>query len=179
MGFRFRRSAQLIPGVRLNVGLKSSSLSFGGRGAHYSVGSKGTRTTFGVPGSGLSWTNYAPHRSAPHVGIVVQQQPRSFGAGRLALLLFLGATVFGLAVATSKPPEKSSQAESIPAAVKPAPSLPDRQATVTTHETAYSAIERAIAALPAVAAPVPSVAPLPRPRPRNLGKTPGMPLKLN
>jgi hypothetical protein len=176
MGFRFSRSVQLIPGIRLNVGSKSSSLSFGGRGAHYTIGAKGSRTTFGIPGSGLSWTNYTPHRSAPHVGIVVQQ-PRSFGAGRLALLLFLGAIVFGLAVVTSKPPAKSPEPESTRAAVKPA--TPDSQATITKHETAYSAIATAVAALPSVASPMPSIVPLPRPRPRNLGKTAGMPLKLN
>ena len=58
MGFyRFRRSIKLFPGVRWNIGKKSSSLSFGGRGAHYTVGTSGSRTTVGIPGTGLSYTD--------------------------------------------------------------------------------------------------------------------------
>jgi len=56
--FRFRRSVKLFPGVRWNIGSKSSSLSFGGRGYHYTVGSSGSRTTVGIPGSGLSYTEF-------------------------------------------------------------------------------------------------------------------------
>jgi hypothetical protein len=56
MGLRFRRSLGLIPGVRLNLGLKSGSVSFGVRGLHYTVGTKGSRVTVGLPGTGLFWT---------------------------------------------------------------------------------------------------------------------------
>lgn len=55
--FRFRRSVKLFPGVRWNIGKSSSSLSFGGRGYHYTVGTAGSRTTFGIPGTGLSYTD--------------------------------------------------------------------------------------------------------------------------
>ena len=54
--FRFRRSIKLFPGVRWNIGKKSSSLSFGGRGFHYTIGPRGGRTTVGIPGTGLSYT---------------------------------------------------------------------------------------------------------------------------
>ena len=57
MSFRFRRSVKLMPGVRLNVGLGRSSLSLGGRGATVNLSSRGTRTTLGIPGTGLSWTS--------------------------------------------------------------------------------------------------------------------------
>jgi hypothetical protein len=56
MGFRFRRSWGVIPGVRLNLGLKSGSVSFGVRGLHYTVGTRGSRVTLGLPGTGLYWT---------------------------------------------------------------------------------------------------------------------------
>jgi Protein of unknown function (DUF4236) len=56
MGFRFRRSWGLIPGVRINIEKKSGSLSFGTRGFHYTVGTQGQRVTVGIPGTGLSWT---------------------------------------------------------------------------------------------------------------------------
>lgn len=63
--FRFRRSVKLFPGVRWNIGKSSSSLSFGGRGYHYTVGSRGSRTTIGIPGTGLSYTDI--HRSHTQV----------------------------------------------------------------------------------------------------------------
>jgi len=40
MGLRFRRSWGVVPGVRLNLGLKSGSVSFGVRGLHYTVGDR-------------------------------------------------------------------------------------------------------------------------------------------
>lgn len=56
--FRFRKSIKLFPGVRWNIGKKSSSLSFGTRGAHYTVGATGSRFTVGIPGTGLSYTDF-------------------------------------------------------------------------------------------------------------------------
>jgi hypothetical protein len=56
MGFRFRRSISIIPGVRLNFGKSGiTSLSFGGRGATVTVGNKGVYGNIGIPGSGLSY----------------------------------------------------------------------------------------------------------------------------
>jgi hypothetical protein len=57
MGFRFRRSIKLLPGVRLNFGKRGISTSIGIRGAHITLGKTGTRTTVGLPGSGLSFTH--------------------------------------------------------------------------------------------------------------------------
>ena len=57
MGFNFRKSIKIAPGVRLNVGKKSSSLSFGGKGLRYSINTSGKRrTTVGIPGSGISYS---------------------------------------------------------------------------------------------------------------------------
>jgi hypothetical protein len=55
--FRFRRSIKLFPGIRWNFGKKSTSLSIGPRGAHYTFGTAGSRTTVGIPGTGLSYTD--------------------------------------------------------------------------------------------------------------------------
>jgi Protein of unknown function (DUF4236) len=63
VGFRFRQSFRIIPGLRLNLSLGGPSLSLGGRGLHYTIGRKGTRVTAGIPGSGLSWTDYQPYPS--------------------------------------------------------------------------------------------------------------------
>ena len=55
MGIRFRKSFKVAPGVRLNVGKKSSSVSFGGKGFSTSVSTTGRRTnTVGIPGTGIS-----------------------------------------------------------------------------------------------------------------------------
>jgi Protein of unknown function (DUF4236)/Bacterial SH3 domain len=55
--FRFRRSIKLLPGIRWNIGKKSTSVSFGVRGLNYTLGTKGSRTTVGIPGTGISYTN--------------------------------------------------------------------------------------------------------------------------
>lgn len=63
MGFRFRRSVKILPGIRLNFGKRGISTSIGVRGAHVTIGKTGTRTTVGLPGSGLSYTHLEkPHR---------------------------------------------------------------------------------------------------------------------
>lgn len=56
--FRFRRSIKIAPGLKLNLNKNSTSLTFGGKGAHYTINSKGTKTTsFGIPGTGLSYVD--------------------------------------------------------------------------------------------------------------------------
>ena len=54
--FRFRRRFRILPGLTLNLGKRSASVSVGVRGAHVTVGPTATRTTVGVPGTGLSYT---------------------------------------------------------------------------------------------------------------------------
>lgn len=56
MGFRFRRSVGIIPGVRLNFGRRGASVSLGVRGARVTVGPSGVRKTVGIPGTGMSYT---------------------------------------------------------------------------------------------------------------------------
>ena len=65
--FRFRRSFRLLPGVRWNLGKRSSSVSLGGRGFHYTIGSAGTRTTVGLPGTGLSYTSVNRRKRSEHL----------------------------------------------------------------------------------------------------------------
>jgi hypothetical protein len=55
MPTRFRRSIKIAPGVKLNVGKKSSSISIGKRGASMNFGSRGTHANLGIPGTGLSY----------------------------------------------------------------------------------------------------------------------------
>jgi hypothetical protein len=55
MGFRFRKSIKLFPGVKLNVNSKSTSVTLGSGRAHYTVSSTGRRTESIRIGDGLSW----------------------------------------------------------------------------------------------------------------------------
>lgn len=55
MGFRFFRRINIIPGITLNVSKSGVSTSAGVKGAHVTLGgTRGTRTTVGIPGTGLS-----------------------------------------------------------------------------------------------------------------------------
>ena len=55
--FSFRKSFKILPGVRLNIGKKSSSISIGPRGAKLNINSKGRkRLTTNIPGTGISYT---------------------------------------------------------------------------------------------------------------------------
>jgi hypothetical protein len=56
MGWRFRRSVKILPGVRWNISSGGSSWSFGTRGFTVNVGRRGVRTTMSIPGTGLSHT---------------------------------------------------------------------------------------------------------------------------
>jgi uncharacterized protein DUF4236 len=85
VGFRFRKSLRIVPGIRLNLSKSGPSLSLGGKGFHYNIGAKGSRVTVGVPGTGLSWSQYTSHSkprpaqferdSAPVLPLVQSQFP--------------------------------------------------------------------------------------------------------
>ena len=79
MGFRFRRSVKLFPGLRLNASKSGLSMSVGTRGAWYTVGPKGRRrVTVGLPGTGISYTTTSsktaeggkPREGAPRISNV-------------------------------------------------------------------------------------------------------------
>ena len=56
MGFRFRRSVKIAPGIRLNLSKGGVSTSLGGRGATVNVSKRGVRGTVGLPGTGMSYS---------------------------------------------------------------------------------------------------------------------------
>ncbi len=57
MGFKFRKSIKLLPGVKLNLGKKGiSSISIGKKGATINITKKGIKTNLGIPGTGISYT---------------------------------------------------------------------------------------------------------------------------
>lgn len=56
MGFRFRRSVKILPGVRWNFSKSGTSWSFGRRGYTVNVCGGKVRRTISIPGTGLSYT---------------------------------------------------------------------------------------------------------------------------
>jgi hypothetical protein len=60
MGFRFRRSIKLFPGMRLNLSKRGIGASVGFTGLHVSSGPSGSRVTTSIPGTGVSFVNQIP-----------------------------------------------------------------------------------------------------------------------
>lgn len=77
MGFRFRRTKKILPGVRVNLNKGSASVSFGPRGFKHTISTSGKRTTtVGIPGSGLSWTTTSGGKSSTRPSQPVQSAPK-------------------------------------------------------------------------------------------------------
>ena len=55
MGFRFRKSLRILPGLRLNITRRGVSANIGVRGANVHVGSQGAYVNVGLPGTGVSY----------------------------------------------------------------------------------------------------------------------------
>ncbi len=64
MGWRFRKSVRLAPGLRVNLNKGTPSLSVGRRrgGLTLNLSEKGKRFTVGLPGTGLSYNTYSRHQ---------------------------------------------------------------------------------------------------------------------
>ena len=78
--FRFRRSFRLLPGVRINLGKRSASVSVGVRAAHVTFGGpQGTRATVGLPGTGLSYTEVSKPRQDEEAPVQTSTMPPSRG----------------------------------------------------------------------------------------------------
>lgn len=56
MGIRFQKRIKVLPGVTINASKSGLSTSLGPRGARVTLGHGQTRTTVGMPGTGLSHT---------------------------------------------------------------------------------------------------------------------------
>lgn len=100
MGFNFRKSLKIAPGVKLNVTKKGvSSLSVGKNGARVNIGRKGTRTTVGIPGSGLSYSKHNNYNNPPPMPSQTAKNEKTISFGTLLiigiLLLFPIVWIFG------------------------------------------------------------------------------------
>lgn len=55
MGFSYRKSVKIAPGIRMNVSKSGIGFSAGVKGARISTGPRGTRLTTSIPGTGISY----------------------------------------------------------------------------------------------------------------------------
>jgi Protein of unknown function (DUF4236) len=92
MGFRFRRSIKIAPGVRINLSKSGVSTSIGVRGAHVTVGHGQVRETVGLPSSGISYTAISSTHSCERAG--AESEPTNAGSLRIVWNLTCLALVF-------------------------------------------------------------------------------------
>lgn len=92
MGFRFRKSVKILPGVRVNVSGSGVSTTIGGRGASVSIGKRGSYLNAGIPGTGLSYRE----RIGGGSGAVASSRSAGNSSGMGCLASF--GALFGLIV---------------------------------------------------------------------------------
>ncbi len=130
MGWRFRRSIRIAPGIRLNVGRHGvTSLSLGGKGVTMNLSKRGTKTTYSLPGTGLSYQTRAmqlpaqkqpaaaPVRTSSVSPIQLRRGATYTGVGVAALLGFLALRPDP---APRQPVRQAATAEPSPASLPPA-----------------------------------------------------------
>ncbi len=91
MPWRFRRSVKVLPGVKLNFSKSGVSTTVGGRGFKKTYGHGQERTTFGLPGTGVSYTTVKNRKPRPKFS--EQSRPVQV-ATIIIMVLILGVCVF-------------------------------------------------------------------------------------
>ncbi len=110
MGFNFRKSFKVAPGVKLNLSKKSAGLSFGTKGFSHSVSTSGRkRTTVGIPGTGISYSkshsssNSEASSSDNYVsGTTTGKSSKKGCSGIIAIVVLIFAIIGGIGSCGSK-----------------------------------------------------------------------------
>ena len=125
MGFRFRKTIGIIPGVRLNLSKGGISASVGGKGATVNVGTKGVTGSVGLPGTGLSY-----RKSLTPTGLELARKTRW---GKWWLLAIVVIAALALFYARRELPKMMAPARPAPthAAPRTAPVAAAAAATAT------------------------------------------------
>lgn len=116
MGWRFRRSIRIAPGVRINVSGSGISTSLGGRGATVNIGRSGMRATVGIPGTGISFSQRVGGGSHAGGGGGVSSAGSSqaggcMGMGCLGLFVLV---LLGMCMGPDEPSSRSYPARTSP-----------------------------------------------------------------
>jgi Protein of unknown function (DUF4236) len=89
MGWRFHKRIRIAKGVYWNIGKRGSSLSVGGHGAAVNFSKKGVRSTYSIPGTGISYRTGQSHGSGQ------SHSSSSSGAGGWGCLVIGGMLLLG------------------------------------------------------------------------------------
>lgn len=108
MGLRFRKSIKIAPGVKLNLGGKSASVSIGKRGASVNVSKNGVRGTVGIPGTGISYSEKIIGRSPQRQQISSTDDNSVLKIAVWAIIFF---SIVGMLVTPSKKVEQPKPIE--------------------------------------------------------------------
>jgi len=99
MGFRYRSSIRLAKSLRINLSKSGASLSVGRPGATLNFGRRGIRTTVGLPGTGLSYSQTKPwheHGRRPEAQLAASPAPARRGSsivGWFLVFFIMGAVI--------------------------------------------------------------------------------------
>jgi hypothetical protein len=103
MRLRFRKTFSIMPGLKLNIGKKSASVSMGVKGLGFTAGTAGQTISASLPGSGLSMrhkiksaTRAPSATTAPEQMPVAAKQTASHRRRRRWLFLMVVYAVAGL-----------------------------------------------------------------------------------
>lgn len=85
MGFRYRKTISLVPGVRININRHGFSTTIGPRGANINIGPHGTFANASIPGTGVSYRTRIDNANS------IRNRPRSpsYNDGPLPTDMFL------------------------------------------------------------------------------------------
>lgn len=89
MGFRFRKSLKILPGVRVNAGFGGLGLNLGARGASISLNKQGLYGNTSIPGTGISFREKISSNSRSEKAIKQQQLAEQVQASTQNLVLDL------------------------------------------------------------------------------------------
>ena len=158
MGFRFRKSFRIAPGIRLNLSSKSTSVRFGPKGLGYTISSNGKkRVTASIPGTGISYSEVissAPrsrpvhHRALATAPVKGKTSFWPWAIGVIGLVISFG--IFGNNAPTTNPSQAAPQTRT----ATTSPTAPLAQPAPAIAAPAPSAL----AAVPSLAPAVPDAA---------------------
>lgn len=83
MGLRFRKSIKIAPGIKLNLSKSGIGVSAGVRGVHIGANSRGTYSSVGIPGTGISSMSYQSSgggKSSSKTSVAVSLKPGMFAS---------------------------------------------------------------------------------------------------
>lgn len=134
MGWRYRKSFKIAPGVRINLSRSGVSTTIGPRGASINVGKRGVYANTSIPGTGISARTRiggSPRALRGARSASPPPSPASTGSGGGVLVALLGLLVFGMCMSALD--HSGSGSGSPNAALSSVASLPPNTETFYLH----------------------------------------------